>query len=185
MHTTSPDAYLVTLPPLDPEAHIPRCIRASDRIDALAIAVLHPRARQHQAAYTAAHFAALEVTSFNGISSWNGATWSRAVWSSRDIESFWAARAATLGLPDEILEAIAQVDVKADARGVFHPLAFLLLLATDMASARHVIALLDQEQQTWQAVSLAQVLSAALGVEFDHRQMLQHWEETPHGAAQT
>ena len=84
MHTTSPDAYLVTLPPFDPEAHIPSYIRASDRIDALAIAVLHPRARQHQAAATAAHFAALEVTSVNGVSSWNGATWSRGIWLSKD-----------------------------------------------------------------------------------------------------
>ena len=185
MHTTSPDAYLVTLPPLDPEAHIPSCIRASDRIDALAIAVLHPRARQHQAAATAAHFAALEVTSVNGVSSWNGATWSRGIWLSKDIEAFWAARAATLGLPNEILEAIAQVDVKADDRAVFHPLAFLLLLATDMPAARRVIKLLHQEQQAWEAISLAQVLSAALGVAIDHRQMLKHWEETPDGAAQT
>ena len=183
MHTTAPDS--LSLPPLDPEAHIPRCIRASDRIDALAIALLHPRARQHQAAATAAHFAALEVTSVNGVSSWNGATWSRGIWLSKDIEAFWAARAATLGLPNEILEAIAQVDVKADDRAVFHPLAFLLLLATDMPAARRVIKLLHQEQQAWEAISLAQVLSAALGVAIDHRQMLQHWEETPHGAAQT
>jgi hypothetical protein len=178
MPTTAPDSS--SLPPLDPEAHIPSAIRASDRIAALAIAVLHPRAREHQVSATLAHFAALT----QGVSSWNGATWSRGTWLRQDIETFWDARAATLGLPTEILEDIAQVAVKADDRAVFHPLAFLLLLATDLPAARRVIALLHQDQHVWEAISLAQVLSAALGVAIDHRQLLQHWEEMPDAQAQ-